>query len=334
MGGEIEVASQVGEGSVFTFSIVCRRGKDESGGQRKPSDALRDMGILLVDDNETNLRILERQVSRWGMRTVSALDAAGAMDALQSAANEDLTIGVAVVDMCMPGVDGIGVARRIRSSPRLASMPLVLLSSATLIGDQQHFAETTFDACLLKPVSERILYQCLLRVCKKRRVASVPQDVADAKPLTEAQRQVDGAERGLAKILLVEDTAMHAMLARRVLERAGHHVTACETGAEALRILRRTEFDVVLMDCQMPIMNGYQATRRIRADEAASGRHQVVIAFTASATSEDCKRCYDEGMDDYLAKPYKARDLLRIGEEWLPWAVANSARVDAGTQDT
>lgn len=126
---------------------------------------------------------------------------------------------------------------------------------------------------------------------------------------------------------------MHAMLAKRVLERAGHHVTACETGAEALRLLRQAEFDMVLMDCQMPVMNGFQATRHIRDGEASSGRHQVVIAFTASAMAEDSKRCFDAGMDDYLAKPYKARDLLRIVEEWLPWAVASRARADAAAPE-
>jgi PAS domain S-box-containing protein len=171
MGGTIEVASQVGTGSEFRFTVAFGRGETWPAGQRRSSDALRDMGILLVDDNETNLRILERQVSRWGMRAVTAQDAGGAMEALQEAAGKGFSIGVAVVDMCMPDVDGIGVARRIRSDPRLASMPLVLLSSATLVGDQQRYAETTFDVCLLKPVTERTLSQSILRVCKKRRQA-------------------------------------------------------------------------------------------------------------------------------------------------------------------
>jgi signal transduction histidine kinase/CheY-like chemotaxis protein len=317
MGGEIKATSAEGVGSTFTFTIVCAMAEAPATDARPEDEALHGYSVLLVDDNSTNRRFLEHQVSRWQMRPSQAADAATALELLTAAAQRGEAFDMAIVDLCMPETDGLQLARSVRSDPQLAGMRLVLLSSIALDAQQQQAAAALFDAWLLKPAPDRPLLQALVRATARRGGYPLPEEAAGKAP-REKLRPVSRR----ARVLVVEDNALNALVCRRVLERVGHEVTVRANGAEAVKATDSGEYDVVLMDCQMPVMDGYAATRTIRKRDAATGRHQLILAVTANALAGDRQRCLEAGMDDYLAKPIKPQALLDKIEEWLPWIAA------------
>ncbi len=309
MGGGISVESAPGAGSTFRFSVrvrPCRAAPQ--GAPNDAPEALRGRRVLVVDDNATGRRMLSLQVAAVGAEAVLAGSAAEALERLDAEGPFDL----AVLDMQMPGVDGLALAQRIRR--RVPELPLALLSS---IGEHPPEVEAVFDAWLTKPARRSVLRTTLAALLTEQPASEAPEQSASGG---------DGALSTL-RILLAEDNVVNQKVALRMLERLGFRADVVADGGEALAAVRGHPYDAVLMDVQMPEMDGLEATRRIRAEVAAE-RQPHVIAMTANAMAGDRERCLAAGMDDYVAKPVRLEDLgealRRVPTEAAPPPVAVS----------
>ncbi len=297
MGGRISVESKVGVGSTFSFTVRVQDVRPVA--ERDTSSAwMENRRVLIVDDNATNRRILEVQLAGWGATTLSHASAEEAL--LQCGPSS--SFDVALLDFHMPGMDGLQLARRLRE--RFPSLPLVLLTSSS---SRAEAAGVDLAAILIKPIRDSRLRNVLNQILAGR-----------ARPATAEQPSSDTsavASRHPLRILLVEDNAVNQRVAEAMLARLGYRVDLAANGLEALDLLDKAFYDVVLMDVQMPELDGLQATRRIRARwPLGTGPH--IIAMTANTLRSDQQACRDAGMDDYLAKPIRMEDfraaLLRV----------------------
>jgi len=299
MGGRIWVESELGKGSVFHFTVHMQRDAAGANAEPQPID-FAGTTMLLVDDNEVNLRVLARGLEAAGVE-VHAADSG--QSALQWLAERELAgapCDMVLLDAQMPGMDGFEAAQKILQMPRWSGLPMVMLSSAGLKGDAQRSREAGIAGYASKPISRNELLQVLAGVLNL--------ETRDAQVLV-TRHSIRDADAGM-EVLLVEDHAINQKLAVVLLERWGHRVTVADNGQLALDAMERQRFDVVLMDMMMPVMDGLEATRRIRASE--TGQHVPIIAMTANAMESDRQRCIDAGMDDYLSKPIKALELQEL----------------------
>ncbi|MBW3619698.1 MAG: response regulator [Actinobacteria bacterium] len=320
MGGDIGVESTPGEGSTFWVTLPVRplAGSRDDRWVRP----LEDVRVLVVDDDPVNRDIVERQTRAWGMRPVPAASAAAAWELLQSDDRDPFT--VALLDLQMPDVDGLQLASRISREERFRELRLALLSSVDATAADREAAGVR--QYLRKPVRQSQLYDLLMSLL-------VPTDGAVTAPAAAAERD----DRRTGTVLLVEDNPANQLVGSRLVEKLGHRVDVVGDGQEALEALRRRRYDVVLMDCQMPVMDGYDATRRLRREEQGTDRHTAVIAMTAGVTLEDRDRCIEAGMDDFVAKPVRPEAVGAALSRWLP-PVGDAPSVpregpDAGTGD-
>ena len=309
MDGEIWVESEPGCGSQFHFT--ARLGAvDGSAAVKHPvtppdtSDAAR---VLIVDDNRTNRVILEGLLKNWGMRPASAQGGEEALSQLWLALDSGDPYKLVLIDMLMPGMDSFALIECIRQLSDPAPATIVMLTPKGRQGDAARCAELGVSACLLKPVRQLELQDAIGRAIGERAPEVAPR------PSPEVARELGEALR----VLLVEDNAVNRKVATRLLEKRGHLVTATSNGREALTALEKGSYDVVLMDVQMPEMDGFEATRIIRAMEKGTGLHQQIIALTAHALTSDRERCMEAGMDDYLTKPIRPRELDELLESCL-----------------
>jgi len=315
MGGEIGVRSEPGEGSTFWFTTRFEKRPEDGRATPISRAGLRDLRVLIVDDHETNRRILHKQISSWGMRDGMAENGAVALELLRAAAESGEAYDLAVLDMQMPDMDGIQLARAISSVPAISSTRLVLLTSIGInINETARMAGV--EVVLNKPVRQSQLHDALATMLgtpteaqarPSRRGVGPPSH-----PTSAAEVQ---AARG--HVLLVEDYPVNQMVATRMLERSGYRVDAVNNGREAVEAVSNIPYGAVLMDVQMPEMDGYEATAEIRRREE-SGRHTPIIAMTADAMQGDRERALASGMDDYLAKPVKHEELETVLERWIP----------------
>jgi two-component system sensor histidine kinase/response regulator len=311
MGGTISVESKPDEGSTFWFTVELKKVPGI-----RPTDAGSPHlagRVLCVDDNATNRGVLEHRLSLWGLEVVAVESGRRALDALHTAHREGRPFKLALLDRLMPGMDGLELAERIRSDTLLAELPLVLLTS---LGARDDHASPAIVSCLTKPVRMSVL---------RRVVASLLDGGAPARTALVADDRAAAASPAEPKhrrILIAEDHPVNQKLALHQLERLGYVAEVVGNGLEALRALAEAEYDVVLMDCQMPEMDGFEATAEIRRREAASGGHVPIIAMTANAMRGDREQCIEAGMDDYLAKPVSLNDLAEVMARWtsLPGA--------------
>jgi PAS domain S-box-containing protein len=310
MAGKIGVTSEVGRGSTFWFTAVFGRGDDTT--VRHPPLELHGVRILIVDDNETNRDILRWQVHGWGMRGDTASDAAEALELLRVGCFGGDPYQVALLDMQMPGMDGEALARTIRADGSLAGLALVLLTSLGEMGGSGGMP-TPFAARLTKPVRGRQLEDCLLRVLREVPAQRAPD--AAATPATPGPGDASGP-----RILLAEDDQVNQFVATRMLERMGLHVDVVANGREAVGAALRQAYDLILMDVQMPEMDGLEATLEIRRSEGRK-RRTPIVAMTAYAMRGDRERCLAAGMDDYLAKPVQTAGLHAILARWVQRAL-------------
>ncbi len=315
MGGQIWVESEVGHGSTFHFTAEFRRT------ERKPNEEfaaqladLQGIPVLVVDDNATNRRVLHDILSNWHMRPTLCSGGAAGLAAARDAAARGEPFALAIVDYLMPEMDGLTLIEEFRNDPALSSTMIVMLSSA---GDREAILrcrELGVVSYVCKPIFQSELLRVLVQAygqsaAPRSHAAAVPKPSPDD-PKSAGSVTDDCVPRPL-RILLAEDNAINQRVAVRLLEKAGHTVTVAENGQAALDALRHGQFDVVLMDLQMPQMDGLEATAAIRADEQADGRHMPIIAMTAHAMKEDRKRCLAAGMDDYISKPVDSAALRR-----------------------
>ena len=291
MNGRIWVESTLGEGSTFHFTTRMRRSS-----LTEPAfdlDALQGLRLLVVDDNATNRRVLEVQGIAWGMQPVLA---EGPGEALALMETED-PVDLIALDMQMPDMNGIELAKLLAHHPKTANTPMLLLSS---IGKRIDFSGTPICAALSKPLRQDRLLGAFLDAVGERKGADIVAPPASMERL---------AERLPLRILLVEDNRVNQKVALRLLERLGYGADVAANGQECLENLKRQHYDLLLMDMQMPIMDGLEATRRIRSHFPGDQQPRIV-AMTANAMQGDRERCLDAGMDDYISKPVKWESLV------------------------
>ncbi len=321
MGGDVTVASRPGEGSTFTATAVLRVSGAEPAAVPAPTD-LTGRSALVVDDNAANRRVLQAQLTGWGMTCVAAASA----DEAVALATGDRRFDVALLDVHMPDTDGADLAERLRAVPQTAAVPLVLLSSVNWHAERERVR--SFAAVLTKPARAAALRAVLSRVLPGPDDAALPAAAGAVAPAPQ--------ERPL-RILVAEDNQINQTVATMMLAKLGHRADVVANGSEALEAVHRARYDVVLMDVQMPVLDGLDATRRIRT-ELPADRQPHVIALTASALIEDRAACQAAGMDDYLTKPVRPADLaaaLRTvsGTPPDPAHAAAGAAVAGGLED-
>ncbi len=306
MGGRIWVESEVGSGSSFHFTAILGIQPEPSPvANPKVPEELRDVRVLVVDDNVTNRRVMQGILLFWHMKPMLAMDGPTAISTLRFAAECGKPFSLVMLDGMMPGMDGVAVAREIRSDPRIADVPIIMLTSAGQVIDQSVRPELGITSCLMKPIKQPDLLSAVVQVLNK------PPAPDPACP----EQKVDAT--GL-NILLAEDHRVNQILVIRMLERRGHRVTVAGNGKEAIEALEHARFDLVLMDVQMPEMNGLEATIAIREREKTTGKHIPIMAMTAHAMKGDRDKCLSAGMDAYISKPINVTEFFETLDKILP----------------
>jgi CheY-like chemotaxis protein len=321
MGGDIGVESKVGTGSTFSFTVVFAVPQTGIADAPDSPQSLRDLPVLVVDDNQTNRRILEEMLANWGMRPTAVADGPSALAELERAAHAQRGYPLALLDMMMPQMDGLTLAAQIRQHQVLTGIRLLMLSSVSgHANDEGRLRELGIDRYLLKPVKQADLLQAILQTLDiATGEAASPKAMATSRPEDIPSRH----------ILLAEDGLVNQRVAVDMLTQRGHTVVVASNGKEALDVWEREAFDLVLMDVQMPVMDGLETTAAIRAKEHATGTHVPIIAMTAGAMQGDRERCLEAGMDGYIAKPIHATDLYQAVEESALYAAKPQAAAEA-----
>jgi PAS domain S-box-containing protein len=324
MGGRLRVESEVGKGSTFHFDAWFRVGQGTMAViQPAEPDRLRGLPVLVVDDHPTNRRILAEMLAHWGMKPAVAENGQAALELLDEARQAGRPFAVILLDARMPQMDGFRLAELIRQRPGENGAILLLLSSAGAAGDADHCRVLGVAGYLIKPIKQADLCAAILAALGTP-VVSGQRSAYSGQPEPKADRCTLTAPRRGLRVLVAEDNPVNQRLAVALLQRQGHAATVVGNGGEALAALERQPFDLVLMDVQMPGMDGLEATRRIREKEGA-GPHTPIIAMTAYAMKGDRERCLAAGMDGYLAKPVHGADLLRAVERVVPVAAEPSS---------
>jgi two-component system, sensor histidine kinase and response regulator len=311
MNGRIWVESEIDKGSAFHFTV--RVGKAPANVVVKADHPVlaSDAKILVVDDNFTNRRILTEILKRWNLRSVAVEDASAALVELEAAHNSHDPYVLLLTDGHMPEVDGFQLVERVRADGRFGRIPVIMLTSAIIGNSLKQARDLGIQCTLTKPARRAELRNALARVLPApgglANLSDAVSSVQAPRPRGVLQAEAGGGRQ--ARVLLAEDNAINQRLIMELLKKRGHSVEMVANGVLALAALERGNFDLVLMDIQMPDMDGLQATAAIREREKQVGGHIPIIALTAHAMSGDSDRCLAAGMDAYLAKPINPRDL-------------------------
>jgi len=320
MGGDIGVESEPGKGTTFWFTALFNKQKLAAPRIKGTPKDLLNLRVLVVDDNATNRQILRHQIFSWKMQKGSAASGAEALEVLRDAATSGVPFDIALLDMQMPEMDGLALARAIKADPAIAGTSLIMLSSLSEAMRQSELRAIGIESYLVKPVKQSRLFECLLDVMGHTaaiRGSAPPLDILPEKP------PESGSPAPFLRILLVEDNRVNQRVALAQLHKLGFAAHAVDNGLEALEALKQAAYDVVLMDCQMPEMDGYEATKSIRRQERSgtsvgAKAHLHIIAMTANAMIGDREKCLEAGMDDFITKPVKLADLRKALEPWQP----------------
>jgi two-component system sensor histidine kinase/response regulator len=306
MGGALSVESKPGEGSTFSFSANFAIGALAA----VPAPViLHSLSALVVDDNETNRRILEKVLGSWGMNVTTADRGGAALTAIQWAANARKPFCLALIDAQMPMMDGFALIGELRKDSTTSSLPVIMMTSAGLPGDSARCRELGVAAYLTKPVRQSQLLETILAALGATGAQTGSQPLITRHSLREHKRSL--------RILLAEDNLINQTVAQRVLEKWGHSVCTVQNGKEALDALETQVFDMVLMDVEMPEMDGLQATAALRARELDTRQHVPIVAMTAHAMKGDKERCLAAGMDAYVSKPVQVKELCDVMEKLM-----------------
>jgi two-component system sensor histidine kinase/response regulator len=313
MGGEIGINSRLGQGSTVWFTAKFAKQPTGAVGATWSPGSLDQLRVLIVDDNATNRKILSHQVASWGMIHREVDSGTRALELLQSTAAAGAPFDLAVLDFMMPGMDGFELARRIKSDPEIAPVKLVMLTS---FGERGHGAaarKAGVAAYLTKPVRQSQLFDCLADVIGAAPTVPAPDVSPLPAKLVTRHTLKESAMMSRRLILLAEDNVVNQKVALRQLLKLGYRADAVANGREILEALERIPYDLVLMDCQMPEMDGYEATSEIRRREGTA-KHTLIVAMTANALAGDRAKCIAAGMDDYVSKPVRPEELGAVLE--------------------
>ena len=338
MGGEIGVESEEGKGSTFWFTAVFGKETGWEVALSKEDVDLSDLKVLIVDDNQTNRFILEEYLRFWGCMPVATEDGFEALDMLKAAVLSTASFDLILTDVQMPKMDGFELIPAVRKIENLKDVPIIVLTSLGRRGDGKLCKNLGVAAYLTKPVRRDDLHQAILRV-----FGGPPDSATDTTRTLVTKHTLAEGKRKNGEILLVEDYPTNQQVAMRHLRRAGYHVDLAENGKQGLEAFHRRSYDIILMDMQMPVMNGYDATVKIREHElkgAAGGAAIMnvaripIVAMTANATSDDRKKCMEAGTDDYLAKPVTKSVLLAMVDKWVRSNPGDDVEPTHGTDQT
>jgi two-component system sensor histidine kinase/response regulator len=310
MGGRVWLESQPGQGSTFHFTVQLAV---QHAASARPApvqpEQLRDLDALIVDDNSTNRRILSGMLTRWEMRPTAVESGGSALQALETAKNTGHCFRLVLLDSQMPHMDGFALAEQMKSDPGLIAVTIMMLQSAGHLGDAARCRKLGISVYLVKPIRQT---QLLEGICQVLNIVPTAKNL----PLLTRHSLQENDHR--SRVLLAEDSLVNLTLALRLLEKRGYSVIVAANGGEAVEAFKNNRFDVVLMDIQMPDMDGFEATAAIRAKEKLTGGHVPIIAMTAHALKGDRERCISAGMDGYVSKPIRASELFSAIESLLP----------------
>jgi PAS domain S-box-containing protein len=307
MGGSIELESQPGKGSCFHVLVRVGIGHAPSARRADPK-RLEGVSVLVVDDNHTNRRILQAQLDRWKMEPVTAASGEEAVRDIAEAESAN-PFELVLMDANMPGMDGFAVVEQIRRLAKVDPPTIMMLTSSRQRGDGARCRELGIAAYLVKPIMPAQLLDAILAALGAREQGGKQAQLATRDTLRE--------EKSRLRVLLAEDNEVNQRVASRLIERRGHTVAVAANGREVLAALKKERFDVVIMDVSMPEMDGFEASRAIRASEKGAGAHIPIIALTAHAMKGDREKCLAAGMDGYVTKPIEAKDLFQEIERLL-----------------
>lgn len=306
MGGGIWVESELGKGSTFHFTARFKLNDKESRAGLSFRDLdLSGLRVLIVDDNATNRLVFHEMTSLWGLRPTEVADGEQVMAELERSHSAGHPYQLVLLDLQMSGMDGFEVARRIRANPISSGLEIIMLTSLGMKGDAERCKESGIGGYLVKPIKQSELLDGIM--------LAMGHPVVERGPVI-TRLTIEDARRRL-KILLAEDNIINQKLALKTLEKRGHHVTLVSNVLEAIDALAKERFELVLMDVQMPGMDGLETTKCIREGEKQAGdRHIPIVAMTANAMKGDRERCLSAGMNDYVAKPINAMELFAVME--------------------
>lgn len=303
MSGRIGVDSAVGVGSTFWFEIPMQKGEGAS--DLLSHESVKDKRVLIVDDNETNRKVLEFLLDAWDIKHASAVDGFDALRKLDEHQSSEHRFDMVLLDMMMPGMDGRELAEKIKKDGRYKDLHLIMLTSVDQISEDERSGKGIFDSYMTKPIRQSALFNNILAVFSK--------DVQKKSRKSEPEVVHEGLRK--ERILVVEDNAINQKVAVGILKKFGFVASVVNDGQEAVDILLKDQFDLVFMDCNMPVMDGFEATETIRANE---NEHTTIVAMTANAMQGDRDRCIEAGMDDYITKPIKKDAIIEMLQRWLP----------------
>ncbi|MBI5558375.1 MAG: response regulator [Deltaproteobacteria bacterium] len=313
MGGRIGVTSEEGKGAEFWFTAVLAKQRESRGKVIVIPENIKEKRILIVDDNVTNRYVLREQLLVWGVRSEEAASGSEAMMKMQRAAEGQDPFAIALIDMQMPEMNGEMLGEKIKADPVLKKTILVMLTSVGIRGDAKRMEKIGFAAYMLKPVRQALLHDCLTRICGK----SAEKLAGPKRESIVTRHSIAEEGKGHLAVLLAEDNMVNQKVVLSMLAKLGYSADLAVNGLEAVVAMGKRSYDIVLMDCQMPQMGGFEATAKIRDPGSGVLNHQArIIALTANAMKGDREKCLEAGMDDFLSKPVKLQELSAMLDKW------------------